>query len=74
VAVHELGHSVGLDHSNDQGSIMYPIIRPNIALPQRDDINGVQALYGRRAQISQAGSSSVDLASAVDLTNSALLT
>jgi len=47
IAVHELGHSIGLDHSNDRGAVMYPIYNPNIALPQRDDINGVQAIYGR---------------------------
>ena len=48
VAVHEFGHSLGLQHSNVQDSIMYPTYLgyvPNMSLHQ-DDINGIQSLYG----------------------------
>ncbi|XP_078350865.1 macrophage metalloelastase-like isoform X2 [Oculina patagonica] len=47
VAVHEFGHSLGLEHSNVRESIMYPWYKgyhPNIQLTS-DDIQGIQALY-----------------------------
>lgn len=46
VAAHEIGHNLGLAHSNDPGALMYP----NYSGPHRflgeDDIAGVQSLYG----------------------------
>ena len=48
VAVHEFGHSLGLEHSNVRESIMYPWYKgyvPDIKLTN-DDIKGIQALYG----------------------------
>ena len=48
LALHELGHSLGLDHSSNKGAIMYPIYRGNHRGLQlhRDDIVGIQQLYG----------------------------
>jgi hypothetical protein len=47
VAVHEMGHSFGLAHSNVRGAIMQPYFHymENLAL-HADDIAGIQAHYG----------------------------
>ncbi|KAM6970468.1 collagenase 3a [Aplochiton taeniatus] len=49
VAAHEFGHSMGLSHSNDPGALMYPVYsfsEPSTFSLPRDDINGIQSLYG----------------------------
>lgn len=48
VAAHELGHSLGLDHSDDPDSLMmasYPGAKDIPSLP-RDDLMAIQYLYG----------------------------
>jgi len=44
VALHELGHAIGLKHENSNQSIMRPTIGSIFSLTQ-DDINGVNELY-----------------------------
>lgn len=51
VALHEFGHSIGLDHSNIRGAVMYPWYQgykgDDVSLTD-DDIRGAQSLYGEQ--------------------------
>lgn len=47
-AVHEIGHSLGLNHENTNLAIMNPIINLALAGLQTDDINGIRAIYGNQ--------------------------
>jgi hypothetical protein len=44
VSVHELGHALGLDHSNVPNSTMNPYY-PTPATPQPDDRDGIRTIY-----------------------------
>ena len=51
VALHEIGHSLGLDHVSDVDAIMNPIIQERFAslgvgYLLQDDIDGIQDIYG----------------------------
>ncbi|MFF2878146.1 matrixin family metalloprotease [Gottfriedia sp. NPDC057991] len=44
VAMHEMGHSMGLKHSTNTGALMYDGYK-TIDYPTTDDLNGIEALY-----------------------------
>jgi hypothetical protein len=47
VALHEIGHILGLQHTTVNGAIMFPTVSDNFTLRvlQEDDVSGAQALY-----------------------------
>ena len=46
VALHEIGHLLGLGHTDDQKAIMYPTIAQGVTKGLgNDDIAGIKALY-----------------------------
>ena len=48
IAVHEIGHSLGLNHSDVPGSIMTPFTTTlsSRAVLSDDDVSGIRAIYG----------------------------
>jgi hypothetical protein len=48
VALHEIGHLLGLGHSTVVGSVMFPFIEGVRRNLSQDDIDGIRSLYGRR--------------------------
>lgn len=66
VAVHELGHALGLGHDDSGVITIMGTYAGNITTPQQDDINGVAALYGSLGNlvVSKSGSGTVTSAPA----------
>ncbi len=46
VASHELGHAIGMLHTDDPNALMYPEYSPYVLQPTQDDVAGLQRLYG----------------------------
>ncbi|GMI98184.1 hypothetical protein like AT4G16640 [Hibiscus trionum] len=47
IGVHEIGHTLGLDHSADKSAVMYPYFAPGMKKRDLtdDDKKGIKALY-----------------------------
>lgn len=46
VAMHEIGHAIGLDHYNASTAVMNSYVTPNLRDLTQSDIDGAAALYG----------------------------
>jgi matrix metalloproteinase-13 (collagenase 3) len=47
VLAHEIGHTLGLDHTRAAGSLLLPTYNPRVSKPQADDIRRVVDRYGK---------------------------
>ena len=46
IALHEIGHLLGLDHSESYDSVMYATADNRRTILQEDDVRGIICLYG----------------------------
>jgi hypothetical protein len=67
VALHELGHALGLGHSAVSGSVMEPIYAGTRRTLHADDIAGIQSIYGVRPAVPEPGSVLFAVMSALSL-------
>lgn len=49
IAMHEIGHALGLTHSTNKDAVMFPTVQPRRELGG-DDVPRIQALYGSATQ------------------------
>jgi peptidoglycan hydrolase-like protein with peptidoglycan-binding domain len=45
VAIHEIGHVLGLGHSRERGAIMWPFVQDGVHALGEEDIRGILSLY-----------------------------
>lgn len=73
VAIHELGHLLGLDHPNQNGQSVTAIMNSTVSHVdslQTDDITGAQLLYGRPGGFSRPANDNFAQAAVLTLTGS----
>ena len=46
VALHEIGHALGLDHENAVPAVMNAVLNPTVTDLRSSDLDGIHALYG----------------------------
>lgn len=76
VALHELGHVLGLDHPDEAGQTLTAIMNSRISSVdrlQQDDIDGAQFLYGTPAPIIPPPNDNFAAAAALTLTGNTVL-
>jgi len=56
VALHEMGHALGLAHTGVFGAVMEPVYAGARRTLSADDIAGIQAIYGVKPAVPDAGS------------------
>ncbi|MFY0613140.1 MAG: matrixin family metalloprotease [Hyphomicrobiaceae bacterium] len=67
VALHEIGHTLGLDHPTNSSVIMSPTILPSVTDLTSFDIAGGRAIYG-----AETGQVDLDIATAIQLSSSSV--
>jgi hypothetical protein len=70
VALHEVGHALGLGHSTTTSAVMYGIYNGVHSGLATDDVNGIRAIYGARPadDSNTSFAAATDLSSAIDPT------
>jgi hypothetical protein len=70
VAIHEIGHALGMAHSTDTSAAMYPAYTTTKEAVDSDDIAGIRSLYNSRQQDSfnpnHSSSQAADITSYLD--------
>ncbi|XP_075969111.1 matrix metalloproteinase-25-like [Anticarsia gemmatalis] len=72
VAVHEIGHALGMSHSNVNTSVMYPYYQVPIERLDTDDILGMKALYLTKEEADTVTETDVEYSQAPSFTKSDL--
>ena len=73
VALHEIGHALGLDHSSVSSAVMYASYTGVKQTPTSDDVTGIQTVYGARPTGTNTSASSAT-AVALDTGGTATIT